>query len=100
MINLKQLDVWFVTGSQHLYGPATLKTVAEHSQEIAKFFGSSAKIPVNIVFKPVMKSLEEVTNLCIEANADRKCIGIITWCHTFSPSKMWINGLKILNQSL
>jgi len=100
MIDFKKLDIWFVTGSQHLYGPETLKKVAEHSQEIAKFFGSSAKIPVNIVFKPVLKSLDEVTTLCIEANADRKCIGIITWCHTFSPSKMWINGLKILNKPI
>jgi L-arabinose isomerase len=100
MIDLKKFDVWFVTGSQHLYGPETLKKVAEHSQEIVKFFGKTSKIPVNIVFKPVMKSLDEVTNICIEANADRKCIGIITWCHTFSPSKMWINGLKILNKPI
>jgi L-arabinose isomerase len=99
-INLKSLEVWFVTGSQHLYGPETLQKVAEHSQEIAGFFDSHAKIPVKIVFKPVMKSPEEITNLCIEANSTRNLIGVITWCHTFSPSKMWINGLKILQKPI
>jgi L-arabinose isomerase len=100
MINFKQLEVWFVTGSQHLYGPETLKQVATNSKEIAGFLDNSAKIPVKIVFKPVMKTLDEVTNLCIEANAAPSCIGLITWCHTFSPSKMWINGLKILNKPI
>jgi L-arabinose isomerase len=98
MINLKKLEVWFVTGSQHLYGPETLKQVAAHSQEIAAFFDKSEKIPVKIDFKPVMKTPEEITSLCIDANAERSCIGLITWCHTFSPSKMWINGLKLLNK--
>lgn len=98
MIDLKQLEVWFVTGSQHLYGPETLKQVATHSEEMAKFFDNSAEIPVKIVFKPVMKTPDEITNLCIDANAARQCIGLVTWCHTFSPSKMWINGLKILNK--
>ena len=100
MIDLKKLEVWFVTGSQDLYGPEVLKTVATHSQEIASFFNNSSKIPVNVVFKSVMRSIDEVTNLCIDANAARSCIGLITWCHTFSPSKMWINGLKILNKPL
>lgn len=98
MINLRKLEVWFVTGSQHLYGPETLKQVAVHSQEIVSFYDSSEKIPVKIIFKPVMKTPEEITTLCIEANAARSCIGLITWCHTFSPSKMWINGLKLLNK--
>jgi L-arabinose isomerase len=100
MIDLKKLEVWFVTGSQHLYGPETLKQVASHSQEIAGFFDKSDVIPVKIVFKPVMKTPDEITNLCIEANASAACIGLITWCHTFSPSKMWINGLKILNKPI
>ncbi|MCG8697748.1 MAG: L-arabinose isomerase [Bacteroidales bacterium] len=100
MVDLKQLEVWFVTGSQHLYGPETLKQVAVHSEEIAKFFDNSPKIPVKIVFKPVMKTPDEITNICIDANAARNCIGVITWCHTFSPSKMWINGLKILQKPL
>lgn len=99
-IDFKSLEVWFVTGSQHLYGPETLKKVAEHSTEIAAFFNSEAAIPVNVVFKPVMKTPDEITSLCIEANAARNLIGIITWCHTFSPSKMWINGLKILQKPI
>lgn len=96
MIPLKQFEVWFATGSQHLYGPATLKQVAAHSQEIAKSFEAAPAVPVRVVFKPVLKSPEEVTALCQEANQASKCIGVITWCHTFSPSKMWINGLKRL----
>ena len=100
MIDLKKFEVWFVTGSQHLYGPETLKQVAVHSQEIASFFDKSDKIPVKIVFKPVMKTPDEITSLCIDANAAKSCIGLITWCHTFSPSKMWINGLKLLNKPI
>jgi L-arabinose isomerase len=97
-MDLKKLDVWFVTGSQHMYGPETLKQVEKNSEEIAGFFNHSTQIPLNIVYKPVMKTPEEISNLCIEANSDSNCIGLITWCHTFSPSKMWINGLKILNK--
>ncbi len=100
MIDLKKFEVWFVTGSQHLYGPETLDKVAEHSREIAAFFGKSKKIPVTVVFKPVMTGPDEILNLCIEANASKKCIGLVTWCHTFSPSKMWINGLKILQKPI
>ncbi|MGB7568668.1 MAG: L-arabinose isomerase [Chitinivibrionales bacterium] len=98
--NLKKLEVWFVTGSQHLYGSETLKTVAEHSKEIAAFFNKSSKIPVSVVFKPVMTGPDEIANICIEANTVRNCIGVITWCHTFSPSKMWINGLKVLQKPI
>jgi L-arabinose isomerase len=98
MINLKQFEVWFVTGSQHLYGPETLKKVAAHSQEIARALNVAPAIPVKVVFKPVMTTPEDITALCQEANNAPKCIGLITWCHTFSPSKMWINGLKQLRQ--
>jgi L-arabinose isomerase len=97
-INLKQYEVWFVTGSQFLYGPETLKAVALHSQEIAKAFNASPDIPVKVIFKPVLVTAEGVTELCQAANNAPKCIGFITWCHTFSPSKMWINGLKQLNK--
>jgi len=100
MLNLKELEVWFVTGSQHLYGPKTLKQVAEHSQEIAAFFDKSPQIPVKVVFKPVMTGPDEITKLCVQANSSEKCLGLITWCHTFSPSKMWINGLKILHKPI
>lgn len=100
MINLKNLEVWFVTGSQHLYGEETLKQVAEHSQQIAQHVNEQAAVPVTIVYKPVLKSTEEVYKLCEEANTSKACIGIITWMHTFSPAKMWINGLKILQKPM
>jgi len=99
-INLKQLEVWFVTGSQHLYGPETLKAVAAHSQEIARALSGSSAIPVKVVFKPVMTTPDDITALCQDANNAKNCIGFITWCHTFSPSKMWINGLKQLRKPI
>ena len=100
MIDLKQLEVWFITGSQHLYGEETLRQVAEHSTEIAAYFDRSEKIPVRVVFKPTVKSPEEIHAVCQEANKEANCIGIITWMHTFSPAKMWINGLKIHQKPL
>ena len=96
----KNLEVWFVTGSQHLYGPETLAQVAVNSQAIAKAFNESSEIPVNIVFKPVLKTPDEITSLCIEANTAKNCIGIITWMHTFSPAKMWITGLKTIQKPI
>ncbi|MEI6291135.1 MAG: L-arabinose isomerase, partial [Chloroflexota bacterium] len=98
MIDLKQNEVWFVTGSQHLYGPKTLEQVAEHSREMAAFLGASAQIPVTIVFKPVLTTPEAIRDLCQEANTAKNCIGLITWMHTFSPAKMWISGLTLLNK--
>ncbi|MBI1782665.1 MAG: L-arabinose isomerase [Sphingobacteriales bacterium] len=97
---LNNLEVWFVTGSQHLYGDETLKQVAAHSLEIAKALHEAEQIPVNIIFKPTVKSTEEIYAVCAEANHNKKCIGIIAWMHTFSPAKMWINGLKILHKPL
>ena len=98
MIDLKQLEVWFVTGSQHLYGPKTLETVAEHSRQMAEAFNLSGKIPAQVVFKPVLTTPESIRELCLEANSTRNCIGLITWMHTFSPAKMWIAGLTALNK--
>lgn len=99
-INLKEYEIWFVTGSQHLYGPATLEKVAEHSQKIAAAFNNTKSIPVKVKFKPVVKTPDEIYSLCMEANTTKDCIGIITWMHTFSPAKMWINGLKILQKPI
>lgn len=93
-------EVWFVTGSQDLYGEETLKQVAAHSQEIATALHNAAVIPANVVFKPTVKSSEEIYAVCAEANASKNCIGIITWMHTFSPAKMWIRGLNILHKPL
>jgi L-arabinose isomerase len=100
MINLKNLEVWFVTGSQFLYGEETLRQVAAHSQQIAKELHASAKVPASVVFKPVVKTPEEIYQLCQDANAAKNCIGIVAWMHTFSPAKMWIGGLKILQKPL
>jgi L-arabinose isomerase len=100
MINLKDFEVWFVTGSQHLYGEETLKQVTEHSQQITKALDSARQIPVRVVFKPTVKSPEEIYSICQEANMTKNCIGIIAWMHTFSPAKMWIGGLKILQKPL
>lgn len=100
MRDLKAFEVWFATGSQHLYGEDTLKKVAEHSREIALFLNDSKTIPVKVIFKPTVKSAEEIYGLCQEANAAANCVGIIAWMHTFSPAKMWIGGLKILQKPL
>lgn len=100
MKNLKELEVWFVTGSQHLYGEETLKQVAAHSEEIARSLNDAADIPVKIVFKPTVKSTEEIRSICQEANNTQNCIGIVAWMHTFSPAKMWIGGLHILSKPL
>ncbi len=96
----QSLELWFVTGSQHLYGEETLKKVAEHSKEIARYLDNSDQIPVHVEYKPVVKSPEEIYHICQEANQARNCIGIITWMHTFSPAKMWIGGLKILQKPI
>jgi L-arabinose isomerase len=94
MIDLKQNEVWFATGSQHLYGPETLKQVAEDAQKIAAHL--SKELPVQVVFKPVLICSEDIHQLSLEANAAANCIGLITWMHTFSPAKMWIAGLSNL----
>jgi L-arabinose isomerase len=100
MTDLKKFEVWFVTGSQHLYGEETLKQVAAHSQQIAKELNASAHIPVSVVFKPVLKTPDEIYQLCQDVNLAKNCIGIIAWMHTFSPAKMWIGGLKVLQKPL
>jgi L-arabinose isomerase len=98
MIDFTGLEVWFVTGSQHLYGEATLKKVAEHSREMAEGLTRSGKLPLKVAFKPVVTTPEEITALCRDANNTQNCIGLITWMHTFSPAKMWIAGLSILKK--
>ena len=100
MKHFKELEVWFVTGSQHLYGEETLKEVAAHAQEIANALNNEEDIPVQVIFKPTVKSPEEIFAICQQANQEKNCIGLITWMHTFSPAKMWINGLKILQKPI
>ena len=97
-INTKK--IWFVTGTQHLYGPEVLDQVSNHAKEIAQTLNESLTAPVEIVFQPIVKTPDEITSLFVSAGADSQCIGIITWMHTFSPAKMWINGLKRLHLPL
>lgn len=91
-------EVWFVTGSQHLYGPTVLKTVANDSQAIVAGLNKSANLPVNLVCQPTVKTPEEIHAICQQANANPDCIGLILWMHTFSPAKMWIAGLDELRK--
>jgi L-arabinose isomerase len=98
VVNLKEWEVWFITGSQHLYGEMTLREVADHSGKIVDELNRSKKLPVPVVFRPVVTTPEAVTELCKEANNAERCVGLITWMHTFSPAKMWIAGLSALRK--
>jgi len=100
MIELGQFEVWFINGSQTLYGDETLQQVAVNSAEIVQYLNRSGELPLNIVLKPTAKSADEISNIFNEANYSPKCVGVIAWMHTFSPSKMWINGLNNLQLPL
>ncbi len=100
MIELKKKEIWLVTGSQHLYGDETLQQVATHAQTIARSLNASEHIPVSVVYKPTVKTAEEILAVCREAGNTAGCIGIVAWMHTFSPAKMWISGLKTLQKPL
>ncbi len=91
-------QVWFITGSQNLYGEETLRQVAEDSKVITAYLNE--KLLCGLVYKPVVKSPEEITEMMKSANRDDSCIGIITWMHTFSPSKMWISGLNLITKPI
>jgi L-arabinose isomerase len=94
IVDLRKLEVWFVTGSQHLYGKEALAQVAEHAKQIANFLDEQS--PLRVVSKPVLTTPEAVRDLCLEANNARNCVGLVLWMHTFSPAKMWIAGLSSL----
>jgi len=100
MNTFQNLEIWFVTGSQDLYGEETLKKVAEHSQQIVAGINDTKALPIKIVYKPTVKSPEEIYAVCRDANSTANCAGIISWMHTFSPAKMWINGLKALQKPM
>ncbi|ANE49059.1 arabinose isomerase [Paenibacillus swuensis] len=100
MLQVKPYQFWFVTGSQHLYGPETLKEVEAHSRTITEGLHKDPALAFELVFKPVLTTPDAIRKLCIEANSDDTCAGIITWMHTFSPAKMWIAGLSQLNKPL
>jgi L-arabinose isomerase len=96
--DLKSNEVWLVVGSQHLYGPAVLEQVRRNSKEIGGYLDQSPAIPTRVVFKHVVTSPAEVMEACKTANNDDRCVGLIFWMHTFSPSKMWLAGLQTLNK--
>ncbi len=95
---MKNREFWFIVGSQHLYGPEVLEIVAARAEEMAEKINSNPNIPCKFVYKATVKTPDEVTAVIKEANYDDNCAGIVTWCHTFSPSKMWINGFSILQK--
>ncbi|MDD2600995.1 MAG: L-arabinose isomerase [Kiritimatiellae bacterium] len=95
---MQNKQLWFITGSQHLYGAETLQQVAENSRRIAAALHADTSIPVDVIWKPTVTTPDEVYNMCRNANADSSCIGLITWMHTFSPAKMWIAGLTALRK--
>jgi L-arabinose isomerase len=97
---LGQLEVWFLTGSQELYGDYVLQQVDEHAREIVASLDAETAIPVRVVHKPVVKNAESIRQVCLEANAAESCVGVVAWMHTFSPAKMWIAGLRSLQQPL
>src|ERR1700721_4255427 len=98
MINLAKPEIWLVCGSQHLYGPGPRQEGAAHAQEIASALADSPKLPLKTEFKGLLTTPDEIAKLCLEANADPNCAGLILWMHTFSPSKMWIRGLNALHK--
>jgi L-arabinose isomerase len=100
MTDLLSKEIWFLCGSQDLYGEETLKHVANNVATIINELNQSQKICVKIVGKPVLKDSAMITKLCLEANNTTECIGVITWMHTFSPAKMWISGLTKLTKPL
>jgi L-arabinose isomerase len=93
-------ELWFLTGSQHLYGEETLEQVARNSKAIAESLDNSGKFPTKVVWKAVLTGSDAIQNVCLDANAAPECVGVITWMHTFSPAKMWIAGLTRLMKPL
>jgi L-arabinose isomerase len=97
---LGQLEVWFLTGSQELYGPETLRQVEAHARDVAAGLGAQPGVPVRVVYREVATSQGSIRRVALEANAADTCIGVIAWMHTFSPAKMWIGGLNALQKPL
>jgi len=96
MTNLQASELWFLVGSQHLYGPDAIRQVGEHAREIVDASNGSKRLPLKVVLKPVLTTPEEIRAACLEANRSATCAGVILWMHTFSPARMWIGGLRSL----
>lgn len=97
-MSMKDYEFWFVVGSQFLYGPEVLETVAARAEEMTEKLNTSGNLPCRLVYKVAAKTNKEISEVVRAANFDDRCAGIITWCHTFSPSKMWINGFTDLQK--
>ena len=97
-MDMKNCEFWFVVGSQFLYGPEVLETVAQRAAEMADTLNKSGNLPCKVVYKATVKTDAEITQVMKDANYDENCCGVITWCHTFSPSKMWIHGFGLLQK--
>ncbi len=97
-MNLPPLEIWYVTGSQHLYGEEALQQVARNAACIVEALNEQGTVPLKLVLKPVVTTPEAIRQLCLEANHHPQCAGLILWMHTFSPSKMWIGGLTALRK--
>ena len=100
MADVRTQEVWFLTGSQHLYGERALRTVAENSRKIAESIDGSGKLPVRVTWRPPLTTPEDILAACLEANGSPTCVGVVAWMHTFSPAKMWIAGLTRLAKPL
>lgn len=95
---MDKYEFWFVVGSQFLYGPEVLETVSARAVEMATALNASGMLPCKLVYKVTAKTNREIADVVREANHDIRCAGLVTWCHTFSPSKMWIDGLAALQK--
>jgi len=98
MHQLTAPEIWFVCGSQHLYGPGPLEEVARHARVIAETLNASGQLPLRLVYKALLTTPEEIRALCLGASRDPNCAGLVVWMHTFSPSRMWIGGLSVLSK--
>ena len=98
LVNLSTPEIWFVCGSQHLYGEGPLRDVAANAQDVVDGLARSAHLPLPLTFKALLTTPDEISNVMLAANADANCAGLVLWMHTFSPSKMWIRGLMALRK--
>ncbi|MDX1475929.1 MAG: L-arabinose isomerase, partial [Reinekea sp.] len=93
-----QQSIWFITGSQHLYGDKVLQQVVSNSQTLVAGLNDQAQLPLPLEFKAIATTPEEIQRLCLDATSDANCLGVVFWMHTFSPAKMWIKGLQALQK--
>jgi len=99
-VSAQEHEVWFLTGSQGLYGDDVLTQVADQSRQVAEQLGASPDVGVRVVWKPVLTSSDAIRRACLDATSDDACMGVVAWMHTFSPAKMWIAGLDALRKPL